>query len=122
MGEGAQRILVVDDDAAMARMIAVSLKVEGYSVAVAHDGRAGLETLDRWPADAIILDMMMPVMDGRAFYQALRSRGDTTPVLVLSAHDAQRAARELGAEGYLSKPFQPARLADKLREVLNVAA
>jgi DNA-binding response OmpR family regulator len=121
MGEYGKRILVIDDDPAMARMIAVTLRVEGYAVAVAHDGSAALEALDESPADAIILDLMMPVMDGRTFYRELRARPDDTPVLVLSAHGAHSAAREMGAEDYLAKPFQPPELAEKIRRLVDDA-
>ena len=120
MGETAKRVLVIDDDAAMARMIAITLRTDGFAVEVADDGRAGLERLDAGSRpDAIILDLVMPVMDGRSFYRALRSRGDDTPVLILSSYDASAAARELGADDYLAKPFQPLVLSERLRRLIT---
>jgi two-component system response regulator MprA len=119
MGETSKRVLIIDDDCALARMIAITLRTDGFAVEVAGNGLAGLERLaEGEQPDAIILDMMMPVMDGRAFYRALRSRGCATPVLVLSAHNALSAARELGADDYLAKPFQPLDLTERLRRLI----
>jgi DNA-binding response OmpR family regulator len=67
--------------------------------------------------DAVVLDLMMPLMDGRTFVHEMRARGDDVPVLVVSGSDAERAADELGVEGGLAKPFDPAVLVARLRAV-----
>jgi DNA-binding response OmpR family regulator len=116
------RILVIDDDPAVNRMIGTTLRSHGFTVASAHDGSAGLTEVESQGPDVIILDLAMPVMDGRTFFRELRARGDMTPVLILSAFGARDAARELCAEGYVQKPFRPDELADKIRSVLERAA
>jgi two-component system, OmpR family, response regulator MprA len=118
-GQFTIRILIIDDDAAMTRMIGLALRVDGFDVDTAPDGQAGLEKLDEKEADVIVLDLAMPVMDGRTFYRRLRGRGDSTPVLILSAHGAKDAWRELDADAYLAKPFQPEDLSDRIRSLLD---
>ena len=116
------RILVIDDDPAVNRMIGTTLRSHGFSVASAYDGSAALAEVEAQEPDIIILDLAMPVMDGRTFFRELRARGDTTPVLILSAFGAREAARELRADGYVQKPFRPDELAEKIRSVLERAA
>ena len=116
------RVLVIDDDPAVNRMIGTTLRSHGFRVASAYDGSAGLAEVQSQEPDVIILDLAMPVMDGRTFFRELRARGDTTPVLILSAFGARDAARELRADGYIQKPFQPDELADKVRSLLTSAA
>ena len=100
-------ILIVDDDPALVRMLRLTLRDGGYNVSSAANGQEALEHLDTSEADAIILDLEMPVMDGRTFYRQLRARGDDTPILIMSANGARRGYLELGAHSYLAKPFQP---------------
>jgi len=113
------RILVVDDEAHLAEGIAENLEAEGYGTAVAHDGRAGLERLRAEPFDLVLLDVMMPNMDGLELCSQLRREGVQTPVLFLTVKgDAEERVRgfEAGADDYLTKPFH-------LRELLlRVAA
>jgi DNA-binding response OmpR family regulator len=116
------RILVIDDDPAVNRMIGTALRSHGFSVASAYDGGAALAQVKAQGPDIIVLDLAMPVMDGRTFFRELRASGDTTPVLILSAFGARDAARELRADGYVQKPFQPDDLAEKIRSVLDHAA
>jgi CheY-like chemotaxis protein len=111
-------ILVVDDDVALARMLRVLLVSEGYEVTVAGNGLEALEYLKESSASLILLDLQMPVMDGRSFFQELRSKGDNTPVIILSAYNADRACRELGADAALSKPADPDAIGTLVREVL----
>jgi len=112
-------ILVVDDEAHLAAGIAENLEAEGYRTDVAHDGLAGLDRLRAEPFDLVLLDVMMPNMDGLELCARLRSEGVQTPVLFLTVKgDAEDRVRgfEAGADDYLSKPFH-------LRELLlRVAA
>ncbi|MAF67380.1 MAG: DNA-binding response regulator [Planctomycetes bacterium] len=102
------RILVVDDERNLALGIAENLEAEGYQVAVAHDGPQALEraTAETW--DLILLDVMMPGMDGLAVCRALRERGDEVPILFLTALsgvDDRIEGLEAGGDDYLPKPF-----------------
>ena len=116
-----RRVLVIDDDPAMNRLIGMALRLHGFDVASASNGVAGLDTLDATHPDVIILDLEMPLMDGRTFFRELRARGDQTPVLIASAYGARAAALELHAEGYIAKPFHPDDLAHKIRGIENAA-
>jgi len=111
-------VLVVDDDAALARLLSLMLRDGGFDVASAANGETALAEVEANRPDAIVLDLEMPVMDGRAFFRTLRARGDRTPVLVLSAYNARRAQRELGADGHLEKPFDPEALIGAVRSLL----
>jgi CheY-like chemotaxis protein len=113
-----RRVLIVDDDAPLARMLSLTLRDGGFEVMSAANGQMALEQVTAAQPDAIVLDLEMPVMDGRAFFRELRARGDATPVLVLSAYGARRAQRELGADGHLDKPFDPEALVGAVREIL----
>jgi two-component system alkaline phosphatase synthesis response regulator PhoP len=112
-------ILVVDDEAHLAAGIAENLEAEGYRTDVAHDGRAGIERLKAEPFDLVVLDVMMPNMDGLELCAQLRREGVQTPVLFLTVKgDAEDRVRgfEAGGDDYLTKPFH-------LRELLlRVAA
>jgi DNA-binding response OmpR family regulator len=113
------RVLVIDDDGPMSRMIAMTLRSSGYDVSTASNGELGLEEVEAAPPDVIVLDLMMPVMDGRTFYRELRHRGFQIPVVILSAHGAREAQRELQAEAAINKPFLPEDLADKVDELIS---
>lgn len=101
----ATRVLVVDDDAALLRMIRLTLVSDGFDVTDATDGIAGLEALEAQTFDLLILDLQMPRMDGREMYRELRARGHDLPVMILSAYRAESARTELGAQAALNKPF-----------------
>lgn len=111
--------MVVDDDAATARMISLALRQDGYAVRSASDGEDALHKLELDAPDLIVLDLEMPVMNGRAFYRELRARGLDMPVVIVSAFDARAGQRELGANSYVSKPFHPDDLLDKVRDLLK---
>jgi len=111
-------VLVVDDDAALATLLRTILRTANYEVTTAVNGREALDITSRQPADIILLDMRMPVLDGPSFYHELRARGDTTPVLVTSCFGARAAQRALGAEGSIEKPFDPDDLLRAVDEVL----
>jgi DNA-binding response OmpR family regulator len=100
-------ILVVDDDPAIREIVTEILELDDYTVQTATDGEAALRALARTAPGLVLLDMRMPVMDGWAFARELRARGDTTPIIVMTAaQDARVWAEEIQANGYLAKPFE----------------
>jgi CheY-like chemotaxis protein len=116
MPEGRPQILVVDDDPDILEALSEILEAEGYEVDRARHGQEALARIEQRRPDLILLDLMMPVMDGWEFSQALRQRSDwdDIPVVVLSAdRQAGAKARVVGARGFLAKPFE-------LNELLRV--
>jgi DNA-binding response OmpR family regulator len=113
-------VLIVDDDRGLATMIAFVLRSYGFSVDVANSGDEGLGLVSARQYDAVVLDLRMPGKDGRTVFREMREIGIQTPVLILSAYDAQRAREELGAEAYLNKPFEPDTLAESLQRMLGM--
>jgi two-component system response regulator MprA len=112
------RVLVVDDDPPLQRMLARTLSAEGFSVAVAADGGAALAAVERSLPDVIVLDVAMPGMDGLAVCRRLRAKGMTTPVLMLTARDAvpdRVRGLQAGADDYLVKPFAAEELVARIR-------
>jgi DNA-binding response OmpR family regulator len=103
-----RRILVVEDDPGLRDTLAEVLRDDGHDVRVAEDGEAALATIESWVPELIVLDLMMPRMDGFAFRQAQQDRSRTVApkVLLLSAaHGVEAAAAELRADAWLVKPF-----------------
>lgn len=105
-------VLVVDDEPDIRRLVGEALRLEGYQVRTAGDGREALQRVAEERPDLILLDLMMPVMDGRQFCSVLARaptstvHGGRIPVIVLSAdRHLHEQAEELGAAGYLTKPF-----------------
>ncbi len=116
--ERRERVLVVDDDPPLRRMLARTLNAEGYEVTVAADGGAALLAAERAAPDVIVLDVAMPAMDGLSVTRRLRDRGLATPILMLTARDAvadRVAGLEAGADDYLVKPFAVAELVARVR-------
>src|SRR5581483_9635291 len=111
------RVLVIDDDPGTNRMMGLSLRLQGFHVTSAYDGYSGLDEVEAHHPDVIVLDLEMPMMDGRAFFRELRARGHGTPVLIASAYGARAGALELRANGYITKPFHPDELAEKIRSI-----
>ena len=112
------RILVVEDDSRMAELLRRGLTSEGHSVDISHDGVRGLEKAQQHTFDALVLDVMLPGMDGIALARRLRAAGSRVPILMLTARDAvQDVVRGLdnGADDYLTKPFSFEVLAARLR-------
>ena len=112
-------VLAVDDDPAILALLKLTLADEGFTVTTAANGAEALASFDEVHPDIVVLDLEMPVMDGRAFYRTLRQRGEATPVLLLSAHGARAALRELGAEAAFEKPFDPYMLGRRLRSLVS---
>jgi len=112
------RILVLDDDPSLLRAIRLTLVLEGFEVETAADGVLGLEQLAKNDFSLIVLDLQMPRMDGRTFFQELRGLGHEMPVLILSAFGAEVARQELGADGAIAKPFDPDDLVSAIRRLL----
>lgn len=116
------RILLAEDDRAINRVIVRRLKWESYSVDACFDGREALDYLDVVDYDAVILDVMMPGMDGFEVLTRMRERGDKTPVLFLTARDSladKVEGLDLGADDYLVKPFEFEELMARLRVLIR---
>ncbi len=122
----AMKILVVDDERAVRESLRRALELEGYEVELAEDGEQALERLGHpAPADAAILDVLMPGIDGLEVCRRLRADGSTVPVLMLTARaevDSRVAGLDAGADDYLPKPFALAELLARLRALLRRAA
>ena len=116
------RILVVDDEPAVREALERILRHDGFEVAVACDGREAVRSQAAAPADAILLDVLMPGLDGLEVCRRMRDIGDRTPVLMLTARDEvgdRVAGLEAGADDYLSKPFSLDELLARLRALLR---
>ena len=113
-------LLVVDDDPGIRTFMSIALRMEGYAVDTAADGAEALDKARLSHPDAIVLDLMMPVMDGRDFIKAWRSEPADTqaPVLVMSAGDTRLASDEPGVQAFLAKPFDLETLLSKLDSLL----
>ncbi len=119
------RILVVDDEPAVRDALDRALRLEGYQVDVASDGRQALQRHDAVRPDAMVMDVLMPVMDGLEATRLLRRGGDRTPILMLTARDAvsdRVAGLDAGADDYLVKPFALDELLARLRALLRRTA
>jgi two-component system, OmpR family, response regulator len=118
------RILIVEDEVLMLRSLAKALREEGYSVDTADKGDEGLYKAANFDYDAIVLDVMLPEMDGWSILERLRAT-KTTPVLMLTARDTNRdrvRGLDTGADDYLVKPFDLSELLARLRALIRRAA
>jgi DNA-binding response OmpR family regulator len=119
----AERVLIVDDDRVIQELLRVNLELEGYEVTTASDGEEGLARFDQCRPQLVLLDIMMPKLDGWQVARRLTSSeaGRGVPIVVLSARaqdaDVERGA-DLGVAAYVTKPFDPIRLLDLIRELL----
>ncbi|MER7366105.1 response regulator transcription factor [Nonomuraea wenchangensis] len=121
----AARLLVVDDEPALREALQSSLEFEGYKVVTANDGQAALDELARASYDAVLLDVMMPRLDGLTACRRLRASGNHIPVLMLTARDAvgdRVSGLDAGADDYLVKPFELDELLARVRALLRRGA
>jgi two-component system response regulator MprA len=117
-----QRILVVDDDQAVRESLRRSLEFNGYDVTLAQDGAEALAAIGRSAPDALVVDVMMPRLDGLETTRALRAAGNDLPILVLTARDSvgdRVEGLDAGADDYLTKPFALEELLARLRALLR---
>ena len=118
------RVLIVDDEPAVRAALDRALRLDGYEIALAADGREALDRLADSRHDAVVLDVAMPGIDGLQVCRRLRDAGDRTPVLMLTARDAvddRVAGLDAGADDYLVKPFALKELKARLRALLRRA-
>jgi DNA-binding response OmpR family regulator len=121
MAEIRERILVVDDDLAIANAVALLLEKEGYVTIIASDGIAALESLNQEPIDLIILDVMMPKLDGLSTAMKIRQAGNI-PIIMLSAKSESSdkiLGLSIGADDYVTKPFDGSELIARVRSQLR---
>lgn len=116
------RILLVEDEKDLASIIKQGIEEEGYVVDVAHDGEEGLYMAENFPADVVILDIMLPVMDGLTVLNKMRKKSITSPVILLTARDAlvdKIKGLDTGADDYLTKPFVFGELLARVRSLIR---
>ena len=115
-------ILVVDDEPAIVTVVRERLEREGFRVRAVASGEEALEHIEQDPPDLLVLDLMLPGVDGLEVLRRLRGQGNLVPVVVLSAKDEdvdKIVGLELGADDYLAKPFNPRELTARIRAVLR---
>ena len=115
------RILVVEDEPSIREVVSLYLRRAGYQVTVVADGHAALESLSAQLPDLVVLDLMLPGVDGLEITRWLRERGDT-PIIMLTARREEQdriAGLEMGADDYVVKPFSPQELVSRARAVLR---
>jgi len=121
--EGRRRILIVDDDDRLREFVRVNLEMEGYSVREAASAEEGLSALDDEPPDLILLDVMMPQVDGWEMLRRVQERHGvgSIPVVMFSGKvdDAAGEAAERGASAFIGKPFDPQQLIDRAKQILG---
>ncbi len=119
---GAGRVLVVEDDAKIAGLLRRGLGLKGIEVTVAEDGRAGREAWEAGDFDLVLLDVMLPEVDGISLLSERRAAGDETPVILLTARDeaeAKDGGMAAGATDYIGKPFSYADLLSRVEPHLR---
>lgn len=116
------QILIVDDEKSLVKGLKYTLKREGFEVHAAYDGQEALDFLQENKVDIIILDLMLPKVDGLDVCRRIRQRGNKTPIIMLTAKgdDVDKIiGLELGADDYMAKPFNPRELVARIRAVLR---
>jgi CheY-like chemotaxis protein len=114
-------ILVVDDDADFREGLRAALEMKGYQVEEAANGKDALEQIQKKPPLLVLLDLQMPVMNGRELLQKLRAEADTkdVPVVIISGFGFEWEAELMGAQGYVGKPFEPEELERTIAALLR---
>jgi DNA-binding response OmpR family regulator len=124
--EAAPKILVIDDDPGVCRLIQDVLELEGFAVTIAGDGFAGLRAIEAERPDCVVLDVMMPGLDGHGVLTRIRATGGKhLPVVMLTAHADDNQAWQAWTEGvdyFLSKPFEPVELLSFLDHLFGADA
>src|SRR4249920_2068983 len=118
----AKRVLIVEDDAHIAKLLRMHLHDEGYAVTHAADGHAGLRELERGSWDALVLDLMLPGVDGLEICRRARAMTRYTPIIITSARSSEVhriLGLELGADDYLAKPFSMLELVARVKALLR---
>ncbi len=118
-------ILIIEDEANIAQLDRLYLEREGFAVESAADGKAGLQAIERLRPALVVLDIMLPVMNGLAVCQALRAARNPVPVIMATARDEdidKILGLELGADDYLTKPYNPRELVARVKAVLRRTA
>ncbi|MGE5484135.1 MAG: response regulator [Ignavibacteriales bacterium] len=116
------RVMIVDDEASIVRLVSFNLQKEGYTVLEASDGNEALSLMGSGDPDLVLLDVMLPGMNGLDVFRAIRSQGKNTPVIFLTARGSEVdkvVGLELGADDYVVKPFSPRELMARVRAVLR---
>jgi DNA-binding response OmpR family regulator len=115
------KILVVDDEPSIGEVVSLYLKQAGYTVTVVRDGQAALDAIAQELPDLVVLDLMLPKVDGLEITRRLRSKGDT-PIIMLTARKEETdriVGLEMGADDYVVKPFSPRELVSRVKAVLR---
>jgi len=120
----AEKILIVDDEPGVVKILGMRLKANGYQIIAAHDGAAAIELAHYEKPDLIILDIKMPGTDGYSVFEELKASADTMsiPIVFFSAllpEQVQEKATQLGAEGFVSKSADPDEILTKITEILG---
>ena len=116
-----ERILIIEDDEKISDLVKLYLEKDGFKVAQAHDGQVGLEKFAKEKPELIILDLMLPEIDGLTIAKAVRAKNNT-PIIMLTAKDEETdkiVGLEIGADDYVSKPFSPKELVARVKAVLR---
>jgi len=125
--QGSTRVLLVEDDPAVRRILALQLQTRGFAVRVAADGAEGFRALQEALPDCVVLDLMMPVMDGFELLKRIRSLGRTAglPVLILTASEDERhrlRSQQYFADAYVNKPYELDRVVQTIDRLVNAHA
>jgi DNA-binding response OmpR family regulator len=122
MAERPPRILLVDDEQPIQTLLSFPLQRDGYEVVVASDGREALARYDEQPPDLVVLDLMLPRMDGLEVCKRLRAKGETVPIIMLTAKSEEIdkvLGLELGADDYITKPFSMREFRSRVKAALR---
>jgi DNA-binding response OmpR family regulator len=124
MPDRAPRILLVDDEQPIQTLLSFPLQRDGYEVVIASDGREALARFDELPPDLVVLDVMLPRMDGLEVCKRLRAKGETVPIIMLTAKSEEIdkvLGLELGADDYITKPFSMREFRSRVKAALRRA-